>query len=114
MDEIVADEVDFYSHTVLKFGIQENAWTKVGKNKDVGSFDSIIFRSYNEVPDSIQSLSWYTGKEGWYVWHLGEDSHYIGKQLGDYASISEYGSVFPYNWIVERIKTGKFPCKMAH
>ena len=113
MEDITTDNVEFYTHTVLKSGIQNGLWEKVGKSKDVGSFDSILFRSYNDVPDSIQSLSWYTGKEGWYIWHLGEeDSLYIGKQLGDYSSISEYGSVFPPSWVVDRIKYGKWLCKL--
>lgn len=106
MDEIVADEVDFYSHTVLKFGIQDGLWEKVGKCKAVGSFDSIIFRSYQEwFPDDTPV--------GWYIWHLGDvDSHYIGKKLGDYSSISEHGSVFPASWVVDRIKYGKWLCKL--
>ena len=45
MDEIVADEVDFYTHTVLKIGIQDGLWLKVGNCKNVGHFDSIIFTS---------------------------------------------------------------------
>lgn len=106
MEDIVADNVDFYTHTVLKFGIQDGLWEKVGKCKDVGSFDSIIFRLYEEwFPDDTPV--------GWYIWHFGEeDSHYIGKQLGDYSSISEYGSVFPPSWVVERIKYGKWLCKL--
>ena len=60
MEDIVADEVDFYSHTILKFGIQENAWIKVGKSKNVGSFDSIMFRSTNDYSSScLKSYHWY-------------------------------------------------------
>lgn len=106
MDEIVADEVDFYTHTVLKIGIQDGLWLKVGNCKNVGHFDSIIFRSYQEwFPDDTPV--------GWYIWHFGDvDSHYIGKKLGDYSSISEYGSVFPASWVVDRIKYGKWLCKL--
>lgn len=35
VDEIVAGEVDFYAHTILAPGIQEGAWYKYGKHKDV-------------------------------------------------------------------------------
>ena len=35
-DEIVKDEVEFYAHTVLRAGIVNNAWYKVGKSKDLG------------------------------------------------------------------------------
>lgn len=108
MNEIVADEVEFYSHTVLKFGIQDGLWQKVGKSSDVGRLDSIIFSSYQEwFPDDTPV--------GWYIWHLGDvDAHYIGKKLGDYSSISEYGSVFPASWVVDRIKYGQWQCKMPY
>lgn len=33
IEEIVKDEVEFYAHTILKFGIVFNAWYKVGTSK---------------------------------------------------------------------------------
>ena len=36
IDDIVKDEVEFYAHTVLRAGIVNNAWYKVGKSKDLG------------------------------------------------------------------------------
>ncbi len=109
MEDIVADEVDFYSHTVLKFGIQENAWTQVGKSKNVGSFDSIMFRSATDYSSScLKSYHWY-------VWKLGqEDAYHIGELTEEYANITDYGAVYPYNWLVEKIKTGHYPCAMPY
>jgi len=40
IDDIVKDEVEFYAHTVLKFGILYNVWYKVGKSKDIGGEES--------------------------------------------------------------------------
>ena len=36
IDDIVRDEVLFYAHTVLKFGIQDGVWSKVGKSNELG------------------------------------------------------------------------------
>ena len=36
IEEIVEDEVEFYAHTILKFGIVFNAWYKVGTSKNIG------------------------------------------------------------------------------
>lgn len=40
-DEIVNDEVDFYTHTSLKIGIQEEYWQKIGRNLNVGDTENI-------------------------------------------------------------------------
>ncbi len=36
IEEIVEDKVEFYAHTILKFGIVFNAWYKVGTSKNIG------------------------------------------------------------------------------
>jgi len=109
LDEIVTDGVDFYSHTILKFGIQENAWIKVGKSMNIGSFDSIMFRSATDYsPPCLKSYHWY-------VWKLGqEESTHIGELTEEYANMNDYGGVYNYEWIVERIKTGHYPCAMPY
>ena len=36
IEEIVNDDILFYAHTVLRAGIDYNAWYKVGKYKELG------------------------------------------------------------------------------
>jgi len=36
MEEAVKDEADFYTHTIIKFGIQQNLWYIVEKT---GKYD---------------------------------------------------------------------------
>ena len=36
VEDIVKDKIDFYAHTILKFGIEFNAWYKVGTSKTIG------------------------------------------------------------------------------
>ena len=40
-EEIVADEVDFYTHTSLKIGILEGYWQKVGRCTNIGDTENI-------------------------------------------------------------------------
>ena len=109
IEEIVSDEVEFYSHTILKFGIQDGLWEKVGKSSDVGCLDSIMFRSTIDIdPSTLKSYNWY-------VWKLGdEDSCSIGELNEEYAQLSDFGSVFPPECIVDRIKNHKWPYAMPH
>ena len=45
IEDIVNDEVSFYAHTVLKFGIADGAWYRVGKSMDFSEsdFDNVLF-----------------------------------------------------------------------
>lgn len=43
-DEIVDDEIDFYCHVVLKWGVERGFWTKYGNSKDVGDLKKNFFQ----------------------------------------------------------------------
>lgn len=100
-DEIVKDEVDFNAHTVLRAGIVQNLWKKIGKSKDVGSLN-ILFRGTNDILDPTIKVS-----ENWHVWKISGPPKKIGRLIGEYEK-AEIGSVLPANFIVERMKTGTF------
>ena len=36
IEDIVKDEILFYKHTILRVGIEDGAWYKVGKSKELG------------------------------------------------------------------------------
>ncbi len=42
-EDIVKDDVYFYAHAILRFGILYNAWYKVGKHPDLGYPEEITF-----------------------------------------------------------------------
>ena len=108
LEEIVSDEVEFYAHTVLKFGIQDGLWSKVGNNKDIGCVDSVMFRiTSGRSPLCLKSYDWY-------VWHISKEAISIGELTEDYASCTDYGGVFPPEWIVDRIKFGKWQCVLPY
>ena len=107
IEEIVSDEVEFYSHTILKFGIQDGLWEKVGKSSDVGCLDSIMFRN-TIAADPITHKSMY-----WYVWHLGDEKEvFIGELTKEYAKKTYDAAIFPPEQIVERIKHGRWPYEL--
>ena len=49
-EDIVKDDVYFYAHAILSFGILYNAWYKVGKHPDLG----IVF-SYLDIVNKIKT-----------------------------------------------------------
>jgi hypothetical protein len=101
VDEITADGVDFYAHTVLKPGIIRKLWKKVGKSPHIGNL-SILFRGTNDIFDPKIKVS-----ENWHVWELGGPSRKVGKLVGDYKE-AEIGAVMPASQIVHRMKTGNY------
>lgn len=104
-DEIVKDEVSFYAHTILRFGIVYNAWYKVGKHKDIGNTNEISFRLFDENNFSQIEKS-YT----WSIWKINQKSQFIG-ELNEKYKKYDLGFVFSYDNIVSKIATGKFLLK---
>ena len=104
-EEIINDEIDFYAHTVLKLGIAENFWQKIGKSRDVGDTEHIFFRTYTH--DAVNHRD-----RKWQMWQINKEWKSIGFLTPHYRSMSDLGHVFPYKSIVERMKTGQYPGTM--
>lgn len=107
IEDIVRNEVWFYAHTVLKFGIQDNLWYKCGKSKNVGDTEHIAFRLPSEIDVSRIDKSF-----DWYVWLLNKENVHIGELKGKCKDY-DLGLVFPPKAIVGKIKYGEFPIKHA-
>ena len=106
MDEIVKDQVDFYAHTFLRFGIFENAWYKVGKHSDLGDVENIGFRWFSEGHIDKMTKSY-----KWYVWKINQEFQHVGEMTKKYKHL-DIGVVIPYFFIVGKIKTGKYKFKI--
>lgn len=39
----------FYAHTILRFGLMNNAWYKIGKHNHLGNINDIWFKMYNDI-----------------------------------------------------------------
>ena len=105
VEEVIKDDVDFYAHTVLRIGIAEGYWQKIGKNPDVGDVEHIYFRTYSH--DAVNH-----SERLWEMWQINKEWCDIGKLTPHYRKCSDLGYVFPYKNIVERIKTGILPGTM--
>lgn len=104
-EDIVKDDVMFYAHTILRFGIIYNAWYKVGKNADVGETKEISFRWVSEIDISKINKS-----HNWSVWKINQDHVFIGDMSDQYKHI-DLGIVFSYRDIVNKVKNGKYLLK---
>ena len=104
-EEVINGDIDFYTHTVLKFGIVENMWKKVGKNPNVGDTEHIYFRMY--IHDAIDHR-----ERIWEMWQINKRCETIGKLTKQYKEHSDIGLVFSYISTYERIKTGLLPGSM--
>ncbi len=100
-DDIAKDAVDFYAHTILRQGILQNIWKKVGKSADLGSLN-VWFRGTNDVMDPKIKVS-----KNWHVWRINGPRQKVGELLGEYQK-AEIGSVMIATDIVDRMKTGKY------
>jgi hypothetical protein len=106
IEEIVAGEVQFYSHCVVAWGVKLGLWEKIGKSPNVGRVDHILFcltseyaRTKGEAP-IVRS-------DKWYIWRIVDDEYTrVGKLEGENKK-AEFGVVFnPYS-IAHRIRTGE-------
>lgn len=103
--EVVNDEVDFYAHCVIKWGIKMSLWEKVGNAPMFGELNP-LFRGTNDYgsrPGEQVAIS-----ENWYVWHINDDKFKrIGKLTGDYQK-AEIGVVVTPVDVVNRMRSGKY------
>lgn len=107
IEDIVQDDVWFYAHVVLKFGIQDGLWYKCGKSKNVGDTEHIAFRLTSEFDISCIDKSY-----NWYVWFLNKENVHIGELKGKYKDY-DLGLIFSPKSFVGKIRYGEFPIKYA-
>lgn len=104
MEEIIRDEVEFFAHTILRFGIVYNAWYKVSKHPEIGNYDHVWFRTSRDYGDKVEI------SERWDVWHINEPFIYVGRLTEEYQH-AERGEVIPYTEIVTRLTSGFYAYK---
>ena len=105
-EEIVNDDVDFYTHTSLKIGILEEYWKKIGRCADIGDTENIFFRSVGELDASKLKKS-----RHWLVWKVNCVRQDIGELNGIYKNY-DLGSIFPSIWVLNKIRTGRMGIKL--
>ena len=103
--EVIDDEVDFYAHCSASIGVKLGYWEKVGKVKEVGPLDNILFRNTNDAGGKIGHLV--EVSEKWYVWKINGEFRRVGKLEGENQK-AEIGVVVTPGDVLQRMRTGKY------
>ena len=98
---IVKDEVQFYAHVVIKFGVKMNLWNKVSNVPLELGLEPPCFRGSNDYGNPEIKVS-----KSWYVWKTNEDFVQVGEPKGQHTSY-DIGSVLAAPEIPEIMNTGK-------
>jgi len=112
IEEIVKDEVLFYAHTVLRWGIEYNAWYKVGKSLNIGEEDlkNVFFcmtqsTHYNFSTHEITNVD---PLENWFIWRIGHELKGVGRLPMKYIDKVYISSVMNFASILECAKYGYY------
>ncbi len=107
VDDIVNDEVEFYAHTILKIGIVDGAWYKVGKSKELGldALSNVFFACFTWPlqQEKYNPLFW-----DWNIWKFGGEWTVVHGLSEEIRKKVERGDVFNWRSIVDRIKNGYY------
>lgn len=113
MEEIVVDKVAFYAHTMLRPGIQDGAWQKVGKSNNLGlaALQQVLFVTTQAFKTLISgptqvALIPVDPHENWYIWHINEEHKAVGKLSRKDIGHIEPSAVYSYISIIDRMRYG--------
>lgn len=102
LSAIVEGEVDFYAHCMIKVGLKQGRWAKVGTAENVGDASKLVFRDTGDF-----GKPGVTRSDDWWIWRLNEPQVRVGKLDGANTK-AEIGLVFNADNIVHRMKTGVY------
>lgn len=104
---VISDEIEFYTHCIIKVGIKLSFWEKVGNSPELGAFNHILFRNTNDYGIKAGQEPVKVSND-WYVWKINDTQFTrVGKLEGDNTK-AEIGLVFNPRSIVNRMKTGEY------
>lgn len=104
INEIIKGRVSFYTHTYnLSEAIRDGVWYKVGKHSDVGNLEDVYFKGCQDVDGKTMLPRFH-----WYIWKINQEEMDVGEELPEMFIMADEGSVYPYEWIEEKIRTGKY------
>ncbi|MBO5456992.1 MAG: hypothetical protein J6A20_10815 [Muribaculaceae bacterium] len=110
IDEIVKDEVVFYLHTVLRVGIENGIWYKIGKSNDL-ELDKLkniwfVLLDSDYYDSEKEQIIKYTPPGIWRLWHINQVCKSFDVIPKFYSNEIELGWVFSYESVMDRFKYG--------
>ena len=114
IEDIVSDKVDFYTHTILRAGIDNNTWCKVGKSQDIGENDmqKIYFGLAHEFKHENFKLIPVDPMSNWNIWQINACHIFVGSLPKELHGHVEDGSVMPFHLIKARMISGYYPVSL--
>ena len=104
--QVVKGDVEFYAHCSVNSGVKLGHWKKVGNIYEKGDLNKVLFRSkkdYGIADLNIRGLS-----HQWEVWNIKDYIIHKMDKLGKEYRGVDIGPIIPPEWIVSRMKTGKY------
>ncbi len=103
LEEVVNDDVAFYMHTVIKWGVESGLFFKAGKSLNLGLDKmrrEVTFVSTTRCSNIIFDVD----KEVWFLWKPGYDSFYYNGALHEDIRLQlTPGSVHPAIDVIKRL-----------
>jgi len=105
LEDVVGDDVEFYAHVVIQWGVRMQLWKRAGNVSDLGNGD-MLFRDTDDygVKEGETPVEM---SEDWYVWRINEPFQHVGRLSGRNRE-AEIGIVISPVHIVDRMRTGKY------
>ena len=110
LEDVVKGEIWFYAHTMLRDGIADGVWEKVGKSSNLG------LEGLNKVWFAITHTTRYDQKtrtlfdvdpdKNWLIWKVNEEMVRVGILSKEIVPYIEDGTVFHYSSVDQRIRLG--------
>lgn len=110
IEDIVKDKVDFFAHTVLRIGIELDAWYKVGRCSEVGidELNKVQFGNTSEFNRFSSDIIIINPLINWVIWNVNKESRFVGKLPSSIVDKVEIGFIKPYNEIIDRMFLGYY------
>ena len=114
LDEIVQDDVLFYTHTFIRIGLDYNAWYKIGRLKQEEPYNltNVKFGTYCETKlkreNGILEFISVSPLENWTTWYVNGEYECDVDLMTKDIEILELGGVMPYSHVLYRIEYGYY------
>jgi hypothetical protein len=100
-DEIVAGEVEFHAHTMIRLGYKMGLYTKVGSDRNYLE-ENIVWRDSNDYGNPEISIS-----KNWYIWRTGSKMKTV-RNKRRVLDNTEIGIVVNPMDIIHRMQFGRY------
>lgn len=97
-EELADCEAECYAHTIVRIGVMQHLWEKVGKASVHDNFDAKFIDGYDSIPE--------LGMKRWQVWVLNRRRVKCDELPSEYKN-ADKGAVMPPSSIHYRIQYGK-------